>query len=108
MKLSPLYDLTLESLIAHVQRLGLVSRLPKSVAGCDIVFYRIEDGDAALQEIVAMSTGRENVAVIRENVGADKDYAALYSAVRDCFDFAAHRARSTPLLQKISELFYGA
>lgn len=102
----PLYGLTPDTLTSAIERRGLIWRIPKSVAGSDILFYRIEDGDAAIREIIAHATGHENLTLIHDNLADDKAYAALYRTVQARFDFDRFSMQRTPFLQRITKIFY--
>ena len=54
---------------------------------CRYLLYRLEDGPAALREVVAEATGAPCAALKSVNKGADKDYGELYRAVTAAIAF---------------------
>ena len=86
---------------------GLVWRFRVPGSHASLLFYRVEDGAPAIQQILETVRKAPVDAVDSFNVGAKKRYAPLYSDVKKTIDRDALQKHRSDSLKTIDAFFYG-
>jgi hypothetical protein len=105
------YGLTLDDLKSGLRQEGLTRTFLTSTGRLHR-FFRIEDGEQALREILqpyasyAERPGDFPGSIPYANAAADKKHASLYASVKEKLDFDFLRKHRLPLSREIDSLFY--